>query len=458
MKKSLMDEDFIDLFADSESNTSKPDPDTATAGLFIPLNQIQPDPDQPRKFSGEGDEDLKLLAESIIQHGILQPIAVQPVKNGKTVKYQIIAGERRWRAAQMALQSGSKCQRKGYDLSRIPVFIRDPESESDKLEMQMVENLARVGMSDTDISSALNRLISKIHVSKAELARRLGRSETWVKTILTRADPDAEAVSQQIGVPLENIGSNEIARLVSWSKDAEKQVILDQIAEKMRDGVALSRSLLSDLEEQYDITTRFPQLKKRTDLTVADMQTWKKLWDSADTAQNAVAHLVLEGMTLAEAMQAQVPMPEPETHHDAEAPVFSEGEALNDAQPVNHDEILSHGAVDNFTGNDDFQIDDGEAKDVVAARQSTMVQKPAVPARAASTPRDPEDRRNIDVSGMKMEKSGGATPVPEITNRDVHVRVPGDMVTRLLDKAGVPSDLTVDADTVLQAMNLLIGR
>lgn len=454
MKKSLMAEDLTELFSENKAATTKPTPDqVATAGLFIPLDQIQPDPDQPRKMTDSVDEDLQLLADSITQHGILQPITVQPVKNGKAIQYQIIAGERRWRAAKIALQSGSKCQRKGYDLSRIPVFIRNPESESDKLEMQMVENLARSGMTDTDISRALNKLISTIHVSKAELARRLGRSETWVKNILTRADPDAEAVSKRIGVPVESIGSNEVARLVSWSKDPEKQVILDQIAEKLRGGETLSRAFISDLEEQYDITVRFPQLKKRMDLTLDDLRTWKNLWDSSDAAQNAVATRVLSGMTLAEAMQAPAPATEP----DNDLPDMGDARMGDDDEiPTGTGLLLDDGA---FVVNDDFDIQDGEAEDVVLARLATApaASKPA-PASAERNRKSPEEaRRNMDVTGMTMESSG-TVAVAEQANRDVHVRIPGDMVTRLLAKAGLTDDLTVDADTVLRAVALLLGQ
>lgn len=465
MKKSLMDEDLSGLFADPKSGVepeaSPPDPDAATAGLFIPLDQIQPDPDQPRKLSSEGDEDLKLLAESILQHGILQPITVQPFQGEGPVKYQIIAGERRWRAALIALQSGKKCQRKGYDLKRIPVFIRDPESETDRLEMQMVENLAREGMSDTDISRALNRLISKLHVSKAEMARRLGRSDTWVKNILTRADPDTEVVIQRIGVPVESIGSNEVARLVSWSKDKDKQVILDQLAEKLRDGATLSRALLDTLEERYDFTYRFPQLKNRTDLSLDDLRTWKNLWESSDPAQNAVANRVLKGMTLAEAMQAPEPLPEPVAHepvHGDDMPV------MGVAEPSPNPEIPMD--TQHFIGNDDFQIGefeigDEEATDAVAAR-STAAATTASPTPASPSTKGQkspeEEQRDIDTAGMQMENNRGGYPVAELDNRDVHVRVPGEMVTRLLEKVGLTDDLTVDADTVLRAMALLLGQ
>ncbi|MBU2817027.1 ParB N-terminal domain-containing protein, partial [Acidithiobacillus ferrooxidans] len=113
----------------------------AGPAFFLELSEIEPDPEQPRKtFVASGaqdaiDNDLELLKESILQHGILQPIAVRHVASGS---YRIIAGERRWRASMAALDSGQPCRRKGYDLSRIPAVILEPDTDADRLEMQLV--------------------------------------------------------------------------------------------------------------------------------------------------------------------------------------------------------------------------------------------------------------------------------------------------------------------------------
>ncbi|MBU2817148.1 ParB/RepB/Spo0J family partition protein, partial [Acidithiobacillus ferrooxidans] len=273
MKKSLLAGlDLPDLNGSAASQAAHVEPAgglSPSAGLFIPLDDIEPDPDQPRKMSGDADEDLKLLAASILQHGILQPITVQALPDGG--KYQIVAGERRWRAAQLALQTGKPCQRKGYDLKRIPVFIRNPESDTDKLEMQMVENLARADMPDTDIGRALQKLLTQTRVSKAELARRLGRSDTWVKSVLAKASPEAEAVAKRIGMDPELIGAGESLRLISWSKDLEKGVVLDAIAAEIAGGRPYSRALLDDAEDRYEICRRFPKLAGRSDLSLEDL-------------------------------------------------------------------------------------------------------------------------------------------------------------------------------------------
>ncbi|MHB1642624.1 MAG: ParB/RepB/Spo0J family partition protein, partial [Acidithiobacillus sp.] len=357
----------------------------ATGGLFIPLDDIQPDPDQPRKMSGDVDEDLKLLAESILQHGVLQPITVQSLPgNGK---YQIVAGERRWRAAKLALQAaalptGKTCQRKGYDLKRIPVFIRNPESDTDKLEMQMVENLARADMPDTDIGRALQKLLTQTRVSKAELARRLGRSDTWVKSVLAKASPEAEAVARRIGMDPELIGAGESLRLISWSKDQEKGAVLDAIAAEIAGGRPYSRALLDDAEDRYEICRRFPKLAGRSDLALEDLRTWQTLWNSSDPAQRAVADRVLNGAGLAEAMQGPLP---------PAGPAASEQTALHATRAATGEVGADHGAEEDTgfedqTGDtatplqgatslmghadfDEFDVDEAEAQDAAIARK-----------------------------------------------------------------------------------------
>lgn len=397
----------------------------AAAGLFVPLDQIQADVDQPRRMTDSADEALKLLADSILQHGILQPITVQRLSAGGPAIYQIIAGERRWRAALQAAASGQKCQRKGYDLSRIPVYIRDPENETDKLEMQMVENLARADMSDTDIGIALNRLLQDTGTSKAELARRLGRSDTWVKAVLAKSSPEALAVSERIGVPVESLGAGESMRLISWSKDAEKSAVLDTIAAEIRGGRAYSRSLIDEAETQYEICRRFPKLAGRQDLSLDDLQTWQGMWSSPDEGQRAVAERVLEGMRLADAMRAPVEVVQVEASED----------------------VPEYSSVPPIHAQDEFDIDADEAEDAAAARIAVR------PAPAAFTP---EDRVSVDTAGMQMEMDRGAAPVAALGNPDIHVRVPGDLVKMLLEKAGQMDDLTVDADAVLRAIRSLV--
>ncbi len=433
-----------------------------TGGLFIPLDRIEPDPDQPRRMVAEADEDLKLLAASILQHGVLQPIVVKAMP-GATLpdgKYQIIAGERRWRAAQMALQAaasqaGTTCQRKGYDLKRIPVFIRNPESPTDKLEMQMVENLARADMSDMDIGRALQKLLNATGISKAELARRLGRSDTWVKSVLAKASPEALEIAARIGVDPDSIGAGESMRLISWAKDLEKGAVLDAIAAEIKAGRAYSRALLDDAEDRYEISRRFPKMAVRTDLTLEDLRTWQKMWNASDPAQRAVADRVLNGATLAEALLAaamQGPAVEP-----VEAPFEEEMDAgFEDETGVAPGDVMAD--LMGHKDFDEFEIGDTEVEDAVAAR-AALSGAPLPGATPLPTPQAvaPEERRSVDAAGLSMEAGRGYAPVADIVNPDITVRVPGDTVKRILRKAGVPDDLTVDQETLLRAIDSLLG-
>jgi len=218
--------------------------------LFIPLDEIEPDPEQPRKFTDA--EALQDLANSILQHGVIQPITVRRHGN----KYQIVTGERRWRAAKIALETGEPCQRKGYDLSRIPAIIVEPETNTDRLEIQLVENLARADMSDEDTANALKTLYENLGLSFEAIGRRIGRSKKWVISMLARTKPEAQEVADILGIPLTDIGNNELTRLISWHKDSEKAPLLQAVAARLQSGDSFSRSLLNEAEDQFNLESR----------------------------------------------------------------------------------------------------------------------------------------------------------------------------------------------------------
>lgn len=229
----------------------------AASALFLALSEIEPDPEQPRKtFVASGaqdaiDNDLELLKESILQHGVLQPIAVRHVASGR---YRIIAGERRWRASMAARDSGQPCRRKGYDLSRIPAVILEPDTDADRLEMQLVENLARADMTPVDTAKAVKQLMDSLDPkpSLADLGKRLGRSKAWVHQMLSLGSEDAQAVAEYLGVPLESIGQTDISRMKGWMKDAGKRIVLDAIRARLQAGETLSRVLVDREEDRYE--------------------------------------------------------------------------------------------------------------------------------------------------------------------------------------------------------------
>lgn len=147
--------------------------------LFI--KDITPNPDQPRRDFD--DASLKELAESIEQYGVLQPLLVTSVGEGK---YQIIAGERRWRASKLA------------GLDKVPVVVRTAK-DLEQLEMALVENIQRVDLSPLEQATSIQRLHDLFHVNIEEIARRLGKASSTVTNIvrLLQLPPAAQDALQQ---------------------------------------------------------------------------------------------------------------------------------------------------------------------------------------------------------------------------------------------------------------------
>jgi ParB family chromosome partitioning protein len=138
--------------------------DTATGTLReIPLDEISPNPYQPRTVFDDGD--LAALAGSIRRLGVLQPVTVRP--RGEGTGYELIAGERRWRAARLA------------GIASIPALVRRTEPV-ESLELALVENLQRRDLSAVEAAQAYQRLISEFRLTQEEVARRVGKDRSSV--------------------------------------------------------------------------------------------------------------------------------------------------------------------------------------------------------------------------------------------------------------------------------------
>lgn len=127
----------------------------------IPIEDIHPNPAQPRKHFDEAP--LNLLAGSIRERGMLQPIIVRP---GMSVGFEIVAGERRWRATQIA------------GLSTIPALIDDSLDGAGSLELALIENVAREDLTVIEEARTIAMLLDDLHVTRTLLASRLGRSRS----------------------------------------------------------------------------------------------------------------------------------------------------------------------------------------------------------------------------------------------------------------------------------------
>src|SRR5436190_935848 len=136
----------------------------------IPVALVRPNPAQPRtRF----DEDaIAALADSIATAGVLQPLIVRPLRDGR---YELIAGERRWRAARSA------------GLETVPALVRDGD-EARRLETALIENVAREDLNAVDEARACATLVEDLGISKEELARRLGRSRPAISNLIRLLD------------------------------------------------------------------------------------------------------------------------------------------------------------------------------------------------------------------------------------------------------------------------------
>jgi ParB family chromosome partitioning protein len=133
---------------------------------FIDVDQVKPSPEQMRKqFPAE---PLRELADSIRQHGVLQPILVRRLPDG----YELIAGERRWRAARLA------------GVTRIPAIVRHEVEADDSLLLGLIENLQREDLDPIEEARGIKRLIDQFHLTHEEAATRLGKHRVAVTQAL----------------------------------------------------------------------------------------------------------------------------------------------------------------------------------------------------------------------------------------------------------------------------------
>lgn len=132
----------------------------------IPINKIEPNQSQPRKNFNE--DSLQELADSIKQHGLIEPLIVQKGKKGF---YQIIAGERRWRAAKIA------------NLREVPVVIKD-YTKQEVMEIALIENIQREDLNPIEEAEAYDSLIKEFHLKQDEIAEKVSKSRVAITNAL----------------------------------------------------------------------------------------------------------------------------------------------------------------------------------------------------------------------------------------------------------------------------------
>lgn len=159
-KKSGLGKGFEALFYDNSIENESQNTN------MLKIMEIEPNHDQPRK---EFDEKaLSELSDSIAQHGVIQPLVVRPMTNGS---YQIVAGERRWRAARMA------------GLSEVPVIIKEL-SDEESIEIAMIENLQREDLNPLEEALGYRYMMDELHITQEQTAEKVGKSRPVITNAL----------------------------------------------------------------------------------------------------------------------------------------------------------------------------------------------------------------------------------------------------------------------------------
>lgn len=219
--------------------------------VYLKISLIEPNREQPRKEFNQ--EHLEELAESIRQYGVLQPIMVQ--KNGEL--YEIIAGERRWRAAKMA------------GLKEVPVMIRDYDKQK-KMEISLIENVQRADLNPIEEAMAYMQLIEEFGLKQEEIAERVAKNRTTITNSLRLLKLDSRI--QELLV--QGAISNGHARALLAIEDMDKQYAAAELILKKKLSVREVEKLVKSIlkpdnkekekkKEEKDLSFIFQDLEER---------------------------------------------------------------------------------------------------------------------------------------------------------------------------------------------------
>ena len=208
-------------------------------GILVNINKVEPNRSQPRK---NFDEDALLeLAESIKQFGLLQPLLVQE-KDGY---YEIIAGERRWRAAKLA------------KLKEVPVIIKKL-NDQEIVEISLIENIQRENLNPIEEAVAYKRLLTEFHLKQDEIAERVSKSRTAVTNSMRLLKLN-EKVQQMV---IEDMISTGHARALLGIEDLEKQYLVAQKIFDEKLSVRETEKLVKKIQQEKDIPAEKTEQKE----------------------------------------------------------------------------------------------------------------------------------------------------------------------------------------------------
>jgi ParB family chromosome partitioning protein len=213
--------------------------DESLNALTVSINDVEPNRDQPRKHFD--DEALRQLADSILQHGVIQPLLVRPTPNGA---YQIVAGERRWRACRMA----------GID--EVPVIVREMD-DSQTMQIALIENLQREGLNAIEEAEGYESLIEDYNMTQEEVSKTVGRSRSAVANSL-RLLTLPEKVSSY--VKNGSLSAGHARALLSLSDTAQMETLAQKII----------RTGMSVREVEKAVKPASPRNSKKKTITMAE--------------------------------------------------------------------------------------------------------------------------------------------------------------------------------------------
>ena len=212
------------------------EPVESSAYRELPIYKVEPNPDQPRRDFDE--EELQALADSIAVHGVIQPLTVRELPSGY---YQIIAGERRWRAARMA------------NLSDVPVVVIEADDKK-AMELALIENLQRQDLNPVEEALGYQSLIEEYGLTQEEAANRVGKSRPAVANALRLLGLTPEVLEKVKRGELTAGHARAILTLKSEKKQLEAAQKIIALALSVRQAETLCKNMNKEPAPEKEIT------------------------------------------------------------------------------------------------------------------------------------------------------------------------------------------------------------
>lgn len=248
-KKGGLGKGLDSLIADKVGNSQADGKTEEKQEVLIPISKVEPNKEQPRK---NFDEDALLeLSESIKQFGVLQPLLVQDKKD----YYEIIAGERRWRAAKLA------------GLKKVPVIVKHL-TDQEIVEISLIENIQRENLNPIEEAIAYKRLLTEFNLKQDEIAERVSKSRTAVTNSMRLLKLN-EKVQQMV---IDDMISTGHARALLAISDEEKQYTLAQKIFDEKLSVREVEKLVKKLQNQKTAPIKENPDKAKMDAVYQDVE------------------------------------------------------------------------------------------------------------------------------------------------------------------------------------------